>query len=500
MDLVRRRWHYKFCKKHQAFKGKFKKKRKIREFFGKCTASRNKNKDFLFCYLLKKQPFVGVSTMSYITSTLRKMKPARAVYINRQYKYWRMRILYSLIFGYATFYIVRQNITVAAPEMLKEFGYTKAQIGWVFSMFSIIYGVGKFISGAICDRTNARYFMTIGLICASLCTLAMGFVHSIGMLALLYGLNGIFQSAGWPPVSRLMTHWYSPDEIGTRWGIVNASHQFGSVGLLIGGSWLMTHFGWRSVFIVPACLSLIIAGILFERLRDTPESLGLPSIEEKEGLEVVTGHADMEEVTFKEIFMEHILPNKALWYVCAANFFIYVIRMGFFYWAPTFLQEAKGASIMSSGFQSSGYELMGAIGGIVAGWASDKVFQGRRNCTAVYFMIALIALLFLFWKLPLTSQCATTIFLFAIGFSLSGPQMLVGIAGAEFGSKRAAAAANGLTGTLGYVGGAVSGMGVGKIADIWGWNAVFLFFGICAILGMFFFILNWNKTSQVTKK
>lgn len=438
--------------------------------------------------------------MSYVSSSANNEQPAKDAYVDRQYKYWRFRILYSLIFGYATFYLVRQNITVAAPEMLKEFGYTKAQIGWVFSMFSIIYGIGKFISGAICDRTNARYFMTIGLICASLCTLAMGFVHSIWMLAVLYGLNGIFQSTGWPPVARLMTHWYTSDEIGTRWGIVNASHQFGSVLLLLGGSWLMANCGWRSVFIIPACSALLIAGILFERLRDTPKSLGLPTIEEKEGLqETVLGQEDDDNATFREIFMEHILPNKALWYVCIANFFVYIIRQGFFYWAPTFLQEAKGASIMGSGGQLAGYELIGAVGGIVAGWASDKIFGGRRNCTAVYFMTMLIALLFLFWWIPMSSQWMTTAFLFAIGFSLSGPQMLVGIAGAEFGSRRAAAAANGLTGTIGYLGGAVAGWGVGKVADLWGWNAVFLFFGICSIIGMVFFILNWNKTSQRKK-
>ena len=262
----------------------------------------------------------------------------------------------------------------------------------------------------------------------------------------------------------------------------------------------MANCGWRSVFIIPACGALLIAGILFERLRDTPKSLGLPSIEEKEGLqEKVIGQEEEDNASFREIFMEHILPNKALWYVCTANFFVYIIRQGFFYWAPTFLQEAKGASIMSSGGQLAGYELIGAVGGIAAGWASDKIFGGRRNCTAVYFMAMLITLLFLFWWMPMSSQWMTTAFLFAIGFSLSGPQMLVGIAGAEFGSRRAAAAANGLTGTIGYLGGAVAGWGVGKVADLWGWNAVFLFFGICSVIGMVFFILNWNRTSQRKK-
>jgi OPA family glycerol-3-phosphate transporter-like MFS transporter len=194
--------------------------------------------------------------------------------------------------------------------------------------------------------------------------------------------------------------------------------------------------------------------------------------------------------------MKHILPNRALWYVCMANFFVYIIRMGFFNWAPTFLQEARGASIMTSGAQNALFELMGTAGGLFAGWASDRIFQGRRSCASFYFMLCLIVLLFLFWQLPMPSQNMNTLFLFLMGFFIYGPQTLVGVSGAEFGSKRAAAAANGLTGTFGYLGGAVAGVGVGRIADSWGWNAVFFFFGICAVIGSFFFVLNWKRTSQ----
>jgi sugar phosphate permease len=86
-----------------------------------------------------------------------------------------------------------------------------------------------------------------------------------------------------------------------------------------------------------------------------------------------------------------------------------------------------------------------------------------------------------------------------MGFFIYGPQTLVGLSGAEFGSRRAAATGAGLTGLFGYLGGAVSGSGVGIIADKWGWNSAFLFFLLCAAAGAFFFMLNWDKTSQKYK-
>ncbi|MDR3143414.1 MAG: MFS transporter [Puniceicoccales bacterium] len=416
--------------------------------------------------------------------------------VRQTFLYWRSRILYALILGYTTFYIVRQNFQVAAPSMLHELGYTRCQIGWAFSSFALIYGLGKFISGVICDRTSARYFMVIGLLGASLCSLLIGCSHSITLLALFYALNGVFQSMGWPPVARLMVHWYSPRDLGTHWGIVNASHQVGSVIILLGGSWLLIHWGWRSVFILPAGLALLISAVLFQRLRDIPESMGLPSIEEMEGLDPSSGHEEGESVTLREILLEHILPNPSLWYVCCANFFLYIVRMGFFNWAPTFLQEARGASVMMSGVQSMGFELMGALGGVFAGWVSDKFLQGKRNRACVYFTSALIVVLLLFWWLPLRSTALNTLFLFILGFLVYGPQMLAGCAGAEFGSKRAAAAGNGLTGLFGYLGAAFSGWGIGKIVDVWGWNAMILFFSLCTAISMGFFMLNGQQARK----
>jgi sugar phosphate permease len=416
--------------------------------------------------------------------------------VDKKYAYWRLRITYSLIIGYAAFYLVRQNVQVATPLMLAEFKCTKAEMGWAFTAFSLIYGFGKFFNGAICDRTNARWFMSIGLFGAALCSMFMWQAHSLRAICVLYALNAVFQSAGWPPISRLMTQWYSPYELGTKWGIVNASHQLGSIIIILCGTKIAANLGWRYVFLIPAVVAMALAFMLFERLRDNPRSLGLPSIEEKENLSTNAGHDDAEKITFREVFFEHILPNKSLWYVCMANFFVYIVRMGFFNWALTFLQEARGSDAMGAAWSNVYFELTGAVGGFIAGWASDKIFGGRRNCTSFYFMVALVVMLLMFWAVPSNSTFVNSAFLFVIGFFIYGPQTLAGVAGAEFGSRRAAATGAGLTGTFGYFGSAVAGYGIGKIADIYGWNAVFLVFVACACAGAFFFMLNWNQTSQ----
>lgn len=438
--------------------------------------------------------------------------------IDQKYRYWRIRLMYTLIIGYASFYIVRQNMQVATPIMLKEFGYTKTQVGWVFSIFPIIYGVGKFASGIICDRVNVKVFMALGLFLSAIMSLLLGFSVNISdflnstfglaispllLIAVFYSINGLFQSSGHPPIARLMTNWFSPKQLGTFWGIVNASHQIGSIAILIGGAWIGQRYGWRAVFILPAIFCLCMSLFIYNRLCDTPESEGLPSVRVKEGLvsaEEEEKKGEGTHASFREIFMEHILPNRTLWLMCWANFFLYVVRMGFFNWAPTFLQEARGANAIGASVQTSLFEAAGLVAGIFAGYISDRWAKGKRSAVCAVFMAFLVLFLYIFWKAPASYALIDTMLLSIIGFFVYGPQTLASAAGAECGSARAAATANGLMGLFGYMGAIFSGFGVGLITDHFGWNAAIFFYIICAAISLLFFSLNWNQTAQTVQK
>ena len=87
--------------------------------------------------------------------------------------------------------------------------------------------------------------------------------------------------------------------------------------------------------------------------------------------------------------------------------------------------------------------------------------------------------------------------LIAIGFFVYGPQMLVGVAAADYASNDAVATATGLTGLFGYVGSAACSVGTGVIADKYGWDGGFLFFAAAALCGTFLFALTWNKRSDL---
>jgi len=116
-----------------------------------------------------------------------------------KYSYWRLRILSSMIIGYATFYMVRQNFAMAIPSLKAEFDFSNKEIGLIMTIFSLIYGAGKFFNGYLSDRSNARYFMSAGLLGSAVISIFMGFSSGFFLFAILWGINAWFQSMGWPP-------------------------------------------------------------------------------------------------------------------------------------------------------------------------------------------------------------------------------------------------------------------------------------------------------------
>ncbi|MDR0695809.1 MAG: MFS transporter [Holosporales bacterium] len=432
--------------------------------------------------------------------TKKKNKSQYSDSCNKVFSYWRFRTLYSMIIGYAAFYLIRQNFSIAIPAICQELSITKADIGIVMSIAAILYGVGKCFFGVIGDRSNARYVMTIGLLMSAVMNIFMGFSSIIPVFATVWALNYCFQSMGWPPCARLLTHWYSPVEIGTKWAIWNTSHQIGSAIIVSVAPYILSCFGWRYVFILPGIFAILMAILVFNRLRDTPESLKLPSVEKMTGLASVAQSKKWENDEVRLTYPETIkmaLCNKMVWCVGLANFFVYICRMTFLNWGPTMLLESKGSSLAGAGFQMVAFDVASVFGGLCAGYISDKLFGGRRGPVSGLCMAVFGILVAILWHSTGDDPLLSTICFLCLGFLIAGPQILIGVAAADFASKKAAATASGFTGTLGYAGTALAGVGTGYLADSYGWYAVFVGIIGSACAAAVFLCLTWKNKAKI---
>ncbi len=430
-----------------------------------------------------------------------RMKSQYSDSCTKVFSYWRTRTMYSIIIGYASFYLIRQNFSLAIPAICSDLNYTKSDIGLVITLGAIVYGIGKCFFGIIGDRYSARYIMVIGLFLSALMNLCLGMSSLIPSFMVFWVLNNCFQSMGWPPCAKLLTHWFSPVEIGTRWALWNTSQQIGCATVALLAPFLLVHFGWRYVFFVPGLMAIVLACFLFNRLRDTPESLKLPSVEKMTGFASAAESSkkwenDEVKLSYKET-LKLALSNKLVWCVGLANFFVYICRMTVFYWGPTFLLESKGSSVTGAGMQMAMFDIAGMFGGVCAGLLSDKVFKGRRGPVSAICMLILSFMVCGLWFSPAESHIFSSLCMLCIGFLVTGPQILVGVAASDFASKKAAATASGFTGTLGYAGTALAGWGIGYIADNYGWNSVFLCTVLAGFISFLLFSLTWNAKSKV---
>jgi OPA family glycerol-3-phosphate transporter-like MFS transporter/OPA family sugar phosphate sensor protein UhpC-like MFS transporter len=406
-----------------------------------------------------------------------------------RFRSWQYRTLIATMFGYAAYYFVRKNLSVAMPGMQAELGITKADLGTFLTAHGLLYGVSRFVNGMWADRANARYFMVAGLLLSVVANVFFGFGTEVLWFGVAWMANGWVQGMGFPPCCRLMTHWFPPGQLATKMSIWNTSHSIGGATAVVVCGYLASQFGWRWSFHGPAILCTLAGVILFFLLRDTPSSVGLPEIV-VEG-DTGTHGEDKSSLEYKKFVRTHVFGNLNIWWISLANFFVYVLRFAVLDWGPTLLKEMKHFKLEHAAWIVAGFEVSGVIGMLIAGWVTDRFFGGRGARTCVFCMIGACVSLLAFWKFGSTLTTAAVL-LGASGFFIYGPQALIGITAANLATRRAAATAAGFTGLFAYASTVVSGRWLGQMVDRSGWDSAFGALLAMGAVGTVFFVLAWS--------
>ncbi|MDH5161631.1 glycerol-3-phosphate transporter [Heyndrickxia oleronia] len=434
--------------------------------------------------------------------------------IDSEYKKHRIQVFIGIFIGYAAYYLLRKNFSLAMPYLTDQ-GFSKGELGLALSAVSIAYGISKFVMGTVSDRSNSRIFLPAGLILSAIICLLMGFVpfftSSIAIMFIMLFINGWFQGMGWPPSGRVLVHWFSVSERGGKTAIWNVAHNVGGgimAPIAVGGASLFAIIlgahsnGYEGVFILPALLAIVIALISYILIRDTPQSVGLPPIEEYRNDYPSKEKKTFEtELTTKEILFKYVLNNKWVWAIAIANIFVYFVRYGVLDWAPTYLSEEKGFNMDKSSVAYFLFEWAGIPGTLLCGYISDKLFKGRRGPAGFVFMLGVLIAVLVYWFNPPGNPMIDMISLIAIGFLIYGPVMLIGLQALDFVPKKAAGTAAGLTGLFGYLGGTVTANALmGYIVDYAGWNAGFILLTASCVLAAIVFAITWNVRGQEVVK
>ncbi len=414
-------------------------------------------------------------------------------------KMWVMPFLrsYLVVFvSYLVMYLIRKNFNIAQNDLIHDYGMSLTQLGTIGLGFSITYGIGKTAINYWCDGKNSKNILPISLLLSGFCILGFGLVMgpsngAFYMMAGLYALSGLFQSTGGSNSYSTITKWTSKKNRGTFLGLWNISHNVGGAGAagvaLFGANYLFSG-NVVGMFIFPASIAIVVAIIGLFMGNDSPEAYGLGTAEDifEEAISEEDLAVAEEKLSKLDIFKKYVLFNKVIWLLCFANIFLYVVRIGIDQWSTVYGYEVLGfdKETAISGFTM--FETGALIGTCLWGFLSDLA-NGRRGIVACVALVGIICTLGFY-------QHANTIFtykasLFALGFLVFGPQLLIGVAAVGFVPKQGIAVADGVKGTFAYlIGDSFAKLGLGMIADgtpifgQTGWSGTFMALNTAAVI------------------
>ena len=428
------------------------------------------------------------------------------------YKSLRNKTFWGATIAYSLYYVCRLSLSVVKQPVIDSELLTAGQLGIIGSALFFVYAVGKFMNGFIADYCNIRRFMATGLAVSALVNLIMGtlgFLHGdIGIasaavfisFAILWGINGWMQSMGSPPGIINLSRWFPLSKRGTYYGIFCASPYFGEfLSFIIIGAIVGT-FGWQSGFIFSAAAGVIGTLIILFFVSDTPESKGLPSVQELSS-ENLRKEDRMRTSEVQKIVLRH----PGIWIISAASAFIYITKYAVAGWGVLFLQKEKLFSIETASQIIAFSAVFGVVGTVLAGWLSDTVFKSDRIKPAILSGVISFAALALFLFSGggyVLNVIYVSLFSLAIGVLYC---IVSGLMAVDIVPRKATGAAIGIVGLASYAaaglmnvisGWLIDGQAVkdaaGEIVD-YDFTYVSAFWIGAAVISFLLPVLNWRR-------
>ncbi|KAL9260192.1 putative glycerol-3-phosphate transporter 4 [Drosera capensis] len=370
-----------------------------------------------------------------------------------------------------------------------------AKLGEIDLAFLACYSIGMYFAGHLGDALDLRLFLTTGMIGSGIFVafFGMGFfwgIHAFWFYLVMQMVAGLFQATGWPSVVAVIGNWFGKRKRGLIMGIWNAHTSVGNItGSLLAASVLQYGWGWS--FILPGTFIFMGGILVFLFLAAYPEDVGFPCPHDS-AVDAAMRPTDEESQAKKGeqpassnkrgvgFIPACLIPGVIPFALCL--FFTKLVAYTFLYWLPFYLSQTEiggeHVSVKSAGNLSTLFDVGGVVGGILAGYISDKL--NARAITAASFMFAAIPSLLLYRSYGGVSMTMNVVLMMVAGLFVNGPYALIttavsadlGTHSSLKGNSRALATVTAIIDGTGSVGAALGPLLTGFLSAK-GWDAVF---------------------------
>lgn len=418
--------------------------------------------------------------------------------------YYKWATFISATLGYGLYYVCRLSLNVVKKPIVEEGVFSETELGIIGAVLFFTYAVGKFANGFLADRSNINHFMTTGLLVTALVNLCLGFTNSFILFAILWGISGWFQSMGAASCVVGLSRWFNDKERGSFYGFWSASHNIGEALTFIIVASIVSAWGWRYGFWGAGIVGIVGALIVWNFFKDTPQSKGLPPVNQPKEKKVMTE----DETADYNKAQKQVLMMPAIWILALSSAFMYISRYAVNSWGVFYLEAQKGYDTLDASFIISIGSVCGIVGTVLSGFVSDKLFKGKRNFPALIFGLLNVCALCLFLLIPGTNYwldaTAMVMFGLSIGVLLC---FLGGLMAVDIAPRNASGAALGVVGIASYVGAGIQDVMSGILieghktiingTEVYDFTAINYFWIGAALLSVICALMVWNvKSSQ----
>jgi MFS family permease len=294
-------------------------------------------------------------------------------------------------------YADRVALSVAATPIRAEFNLSQVQMGYLLSSFLWTYVLCLIPVGLLVDRFGGKIVNGLGIFLWSTATVLTGFAPSFLFMLGSRLAMGMGESTSWPASNRIIREWFPASERGLANAIFGAGSAAGPAIGAVTISYLVGAYGWRTGFVVAGAVGFIWVLAWF-LVFDRPEKVRwLGAAEREKILRERDGAPGM--ATGRGSPLSYLLRQRSVW----GLFFTQGSEVYGGYmlitWLPSYLQQAKGLSLMNAGMLTAVPFALASVFGVVLGWVSDwlltpeAVQAGRRRSMIAVMLLGISMIL-----------------------------------------------------------------------------------------------------------
>lgn len=358
-------------------------------------------------------------------------------------------VLIACTAGFFVTYFVRMAISPVVPFISDDFQVSNATIGLALTGMWLAYGLVQYPSGILGDRFGEKRVVLLAVGGSTVAAVFLTLSPVFGLFVLFVVGFGALAGLHYSPATTLLSRTH--DNIGRAVGV----HLLGSpvAGLIapIMAAWIAVWFGWRLAIATAIIVGVPTYALIIWGVPDTapqhPDEQMRTRLQEGAGLGV--------------------LARPTILFTLAITMLGTFVIQGLLSFLPTFLIEFRTFSPTVAGIGFSAFFVVRAVAQFALGSLSDMY---GRDAAIILAMASGAGGLFAMVYAPAVAGIGIGLGLAGFGmgfFAVTDPRFLDALGAEEQGSGF------GVVRTGYTVFGSAGSVGVGLLADLYGWDVSF---------------------------